>query len=201
MPIKVIERNLEGFVVLVVSDSEQKYWVTCQSRLQIIVPNRDTSCSTFAMMTGRAEPLSIESLLQKQKQEKEAASKVCFGYIQQLISIHWTRLLQPKFLSKEERAKIAIAKRAAELKEQREREEKAKQDRETLEREAGDIRQRDRERERATRYGGGAANTSRRKLSSFVAHRSTLIVPCRRRQGEIWSSRERQSLWQARGER
>ncbi|KIK99291.1 hypothetical protein PAXRUDRAFT_30608 [Paxillus rubicundulus Ve08.2h10] len=102
-------------------------------------------------MTGRTEPLSIESLLQKQKQEKEAASK-------------------PKFLSKEERAKIAIAKRAAELKEQREREEKAKQDRETLEREAEDIRQRDRERERATRYGGGTASTSRHDDKERYGH-------------------------------
>ncbi|KAF8557260.1 P-loop containing nucleoside triphosphate hydrolase protein [Imleria badia] len=83
----------------------------------------------------RAEPLSIETLLQKQKEEKDAAAK-------------------PKFLSKEERAKIAIAKRAAELKEQREREEKTKQDRDTLEREAESVRQRERERDRAVRYGG-----------------------------------------------
>ncbi|KAF9246185.1 P-loop containing nucleoside triphosphate hydrolase protein [Melanogaster broomeanus] len=93
-------------------------------------------------MAGRTEPLSIESLLQKQKQEKEAA-------------------LKPKFLSKEERAKIAISKRAAELKEQREREEKSKQDREALEREAEEIRQRDREKERTSRYGSGSGNTPR----------------------------------------
>ncbi|KAI6045375.1 P-loop containing nucleoside triphosphate hydrolase protein [Pisolithus marmoratus] len=87
-------------------------------------------------MAGRTEPLSIESLLQKQKEEKEAAAK-------------------PKFLSKEERAKLAIARRAAELKEQRERDERAKREKEALEREAEEIRQRDRERERAARYGGG----------------------------------------------
>jgi ATP-dependent RNA helicase DDX23/PRP28 len=83
---------------------------------------------------ARSEPLSIETLLQKQKEERDAAAK-------------------PKFLSKEERAKIAIAKRAAELKEQREREEKTRQDRDVLEREADAVRQREREKERAARYG------------------------------------------------
>ncbi|KAI6005583.1 P-loop containing nucleoside triphosphate hydrolase protein [Pisolithus albus] len=92
----------------------------------------------YTTMTGRAEPLSIESLLQKQKEEKEAAAK-------------------PKFLSKEERAKLAIARRATELKEQREREERSKREKEVLEREAEEVRQRERERERATRYGGGNA--------------------------------------------
>ncbi|KAG0705927.1 P-loop containing nucleoside triphosphate hydrolase protein [Suillus ampliporus] len=78
-------------------------------------------------MAARTEPLSIESLLQKQKEEREAAAK-------------------PKFLSKEERAKIAIAKRAAELKEQRERDEKSRMDRE------GPRTQREQERERTARY-------------------------------------------------
>ncbi|KAG2349665.1 P-loop containing nucleoside triphosphate hydrolase protein [Suillus weaverae] len=84
-------------------------------------------------MAARAEPLSIESLLQRQKEEREAASK-------------------PKFLSKEERAKIAIAKRAAELREQRERDEKSRTDREGLERQAEEVRQREQERERTARY-------------------------------------------------
>lgn len=89
-------------------------------------------------MAARAEPLSIESLLQKQKQEREAAAK-------------------PKFLSKEERAKIAIAKRAAELREQRERDEKSRTDREALEREAEELRQREQERERTARYSSAPA--------------------------------------------
>ncbi|KAL1756009.1 P-loop containing nucleoside triphosphate hydrolase protein [Schizophyllum commune] len=72
-------------------------------------------------MTSKAEPLSIESLLQKQRAEKEAASK-------------------PKFLSKEERAKLAIAKRAAEIREQKEKEERARKEREDLERQAEEIR-------------------------------------------------------------
>ncbi|KAH9951916.1 DEAD-domain-containing protein [Amylocystis lapponica] len=88
------------------------------------------------MAAARTQPLSIESLLQKQKEEKEAASK-------------------PRFLTKEQRAKLAIDKRAQEIKEQREKEENAKKDREALERDAEEIRQRERERDRATRYGGG----------------------------------------------
>ncbi|KAH7915000.1 P-loop containing nucleoside triphosphate hydrolase protein [Hygrophoropsis aurantiaca] len=68
----------------------------------------------------RTEPLSIESLLVKQKEEKEAAAK-------------------PKFLTREERAQIAIAKRAAELRDQRERGEKARADRDALEREADEL--------------------------------------------------------------
>ncbi|KIM80749.1 hypothetical protein PILCRDRAFT_822015 [Piloderma croceum F 1598] len=91
-------------------------------------------------MATRAEPLSIESLLQKQKVEKEAASK-------------------PKFLSKEERAKIAIAKRAQEIREQKVKEDKSKQDREALEKEAEDIRQR--ERSQPNRYGSGNRNEER----------------------------------------
>ncbi|KAI6028766.1 P-loop containing nucleoside triphosphate hydrolase protein [Pisolithus orientalis] len=82
-------------------------------------------------MTSRAEPLSIESLLQETERRERGSCK--------------------------ERANLAIARRAAELKEQREREERAKREKEALEREAEEIRQRERERERATRYGGGNA--------------------------------------------
>ncbi|KAG5353986.1 mRNA splicing protein prp28 [Termitomyces sp. Mn162] len=74
-------------------------------------------------MADRSQPLSIESLLQKQKAEKEAAAK-------------------PKFLSKEERAKIAIAARAKEIQEQRQKDDSARRDREALEREAEELRQR-----------------------------------------------------------
>ncbi|TFK84628.1 DEAD-domain-containing protein [Polyporus arcularius HHB13444] len=87
-------------------------------------------------MAARSEPLSIESLLQKQREEKEAAAK-------------------PKFLTKEQRAQLAIEKRQQEIREQREKEERAKKDREALERGVEEVRQRERERERASRYGGG----------------------------------------------
>ncbi|PPQ86849.1 hypothetical protein CVT25_012568 [Psilocybe cyanescens] len=83
----------------------------------------------------RSEPLSIENLLQRQREEKEAASK-------------------PKFLTKEERAKLAIAKRAQEIKEEREKNEAARRDREVLEREAEELSQRN-------RYGGGGGGSGR----------------------------------------
>ncbi|KAF8212328.1 P-loop containing nucleoside triphosphate hydrolase protein [Mycena galopus ATCC 62051] len=85
-------------------------------------------------MSARSEPLSIESLLQKQKQEREAASK-------------------PKFLSKEERATLAIAKRAQEIREQKEKDELAKKDREALERDADELRMKERNQSSSNRYG------------------------------------------------
>ncbi|KAG6890460.1 hypothetical protein C0992_001507 [Termitomyces sp. T32_za158] len=88
-------------------------------------------------MANRSEPLSIESLLQKQKAEKEAASK-------------------PKFLSKEERAKIAIASRAKEIQGEREKQDKARRDREALEREAEELRQK--ERGQNGHYSGGGSS-------------------------------------------
>ncbi|KAJ3726087.1 P-loop containing nucleoside triphosphate hydrolase protein [Lentinula raphanica] len=90
-------------------------------------------------MSSRTEPVSIESLLQKQREEKAAASK-------------------PKFLSKEERAALAIAKRAQEIKEQKLKDENAKKDRETLEKEADSLRYRDSNR----RYGHPERNNSYR---------------------------------------
>ncbi|KAJ3812365.1 P-loop containing nucleoside triphosphate hydrolase protein [Lentinula aff. lateritia] len=73
---------------------------------------------------SRTEPVSIESLLKKQKEEKEAAAK-------------------PKFLSKEERAALAIAKRTQEIREQKLKDENAKKDRAALEKEADGLRYRD----------------------------------------------------------
>jgi ATP-dependent RNA helicase DDX23/PRP28 len=81
--------------------------------------------------------------------------------------------IQPKFLSKEERAKIAIAKRAAELKEQRERDEKARMDREVLERDAQEVRQREQERERTARYSTGG---DRRMI--FTRSNSLVLISC-----------------------
>ncbi|KAK2466987.1 hypothetical protein APHAL10511_001245 [Amanita phalloides] len=75
-------------------------------------------------MASRSEPLSIDSLLQKQREEKEAASK-------------------PKFLSRDERAKLALAKREQEFNDQRERDERKRLEREVLERSADDIRQKE----------------------------------------------------------
>ncbi|KAI0807454.1 DEAD-domain-containing protein [Fomes fomentarius] len=87
-------------------------------------------------MAARSEPLSIELLLQKQREEKEAAAK-------------------PRFLTKEQRAQLAIQKRAQEIKEQKDKDERSKRDREALERDAEEFRQKERERDRSSRYGGG----------------------------------------------
>ncbi|KAH9005212.1 P-loop containing nucleoside triphosphate hydrolase protein [Lactarius hatsudake] len=89
-------------------------------------------------MAPGAEPLSIESLLQKQKEEREAAAR-------------------PKFLSREERANIAIAKRSQEIQEEKRKEEDNRKNREELEREAEAIRRRERDTKYTTsnsaRYG------------------------------------------------
>jgi len=101
----------------------------------------------------RSEPLSIESLLQKQKEEKDAASKV--SLLTTLLYILADEFSKPKFLSKEERARIAIAKRAQEIKEQRERDEQTKQDREALERDADELRRKEESSGASNRYGSG----------------------------------------------
>lgn len=63
---------------------------------------------------------------------------------------------QPKFLSKEERAKLAIAKRAQEIREQKEKDENTRKDRDMLEREADELRQKGRTQSASSnRYGGG----------------------------------------------
>ncbi|EIM90151.1 P-loop containing nucleoside triphosphate hydrolase protein, partial [Stereum hirsutum FP-91666 SS1] len=90
---------------------------------------------------SKLEPLSIDSLLLKQKAEKEAASK-------------------PKFLSKEERANLAIARRAAELAQEKEKVTSVQRDREALEREAEQLRARERD-ARGTYGGGGGGGGGR----------------------------------------
>ncbi|KAF5315965.1 hypothetical protein D9611_004618 [Ephemerocybe angulata] len=85
------------------------------------------------MNGNRSEPLSIETLLKKQREEKEAASK-------------------PKFLTKEQRAQIAIEKRSQEIRAEKEKEEAKRREREALEREAGEL---ERQHNQGGRYGGG----------------------------------------------
>ncbi|CAE6433369.1 unnamed protein product [Rhizoctonia solani] len=103
-------------------------------------------------------PLSIESLVEKQRAEQEAASK-------------------PKFLTREERAKIAIERRAAEIRGEKEKEQRAREERERLENEAQSLgapkdremrdgrfdRDRDRERDRGDKYGGRYDERNRRR--------------------------------------
>jgi ATP-dependent RNA helicase DDX23/PRP28 len=114
-------------------------------------------------MAPGAEPLSIESLLQRQKEEREAAARVS----SQLVLLTWNSVeisqfflfSKPKFLSKEERAKIAIAKRAQEIHEEMRKEEENRKNREQLEREAEIIRRQERESKYAT-----SNTTSSRRL-------------------------------------
>jgi ATP-dependent RNA helicase DDX23/PRP28 len=82
-----------------------------------------------------AGPLSVEDILARQKAQKEEASK-------------------PKFLTKADRAKIALQKRNAEVKEQQLREEEEKRSRADFERAAEEERRRAEE----ARYGGGGRN-------------------------------------------
>jgi len=98
------------------------------------------------MAAKAREPLSIESLLQKQKEEREAASKVslCHGSTV-CLSIDIGEPTQPKFLSKEERAKLAIEKRTQELREQREKDQLQRADRDAFERQAAELRSRERD--------------------------------------------------------
>jgi ATP-dependent RNA helicase DDX23/PRP28 len=93
-------------------------------------------------MASRSQPLSIESLLKKQREEKEAASKVHLVSLTVILSC-LTPLQQPKFLTKEERAKLALAKREQEIKDQREKDEKRKTERDALERDAEEVRQKE----------------------------------------------------------
>ncbi|KAA1067965.1 mRNA splicing protein prp28 [Puccinia graminis f. sp. tritici] len=85
---------------------------------------------------GPKQPLSIETLLAQQKAEKEAASK-------------------PKFLSKEQRAALAIAKREQEVAAEKARLAEAAAKREELERSA-----------RETKYGSYSSRNSSRNGSS-----------------------------------
>ncbi|KAF6761555.1 pre-mRNA-splicing ATP-dependent RNA helicase PRP28 [Ephemerocybe angulata] len=84
------------------------------------------------MSRNGLEPLSIESLLRKQSEEKEAASK-------------------PIFLRKEQRAQIAIERRSQEVRADKEKYENKRKEREVLEREAGEL---GKQHNQGGRYGG-----------------------------------------------
>ena len=95
-------------------------------------------------MAPGTEPLSIESLLQKQREEREAAARVSALSYWCPLAISFPSF-QPKFLSREERARIAISKRAQEIQEEKRREEENRKNREQLEREAETIRRQERD--------------------------------------------------------
>ena len=68
-----------------------------------------------------------------------------------------TNTSQPKFLSKEERAKLAIAKRAQEIREEKDRTEASRRDRQALEHQAEELAQRDRN----SKYNNGGTGGGR----------------------------------------
>lgn len=86
------------------------------------------------------QPLSIEAILAQQKAEKEAASRVSSfsGKCGTMLMLHIS--LQPKFLSKEERAALAIERRAAEVAAEKAKVAEAAARREELERQANEAR-------------------------------------------------------------
>jgi len=92
--------------------------------------------TTFNTMAG---PLSVEDILAKQKAEKEASAK-------------------PKFLSKAERAKIALEKRNAEVKSQQQKDEEEKAARIAFERQVEDERRKNEEARYAGNGGGRYGN-------------------------------------------
>jgi ATP-dependent RNA helicase DDX23/PRP28 len=105
-------------------------------------------------MVDRAQPISIETLLQKQKEEKEAAARVSPPTPR--MCPRWVNLdtpQQPKFLTKAQRAELALAEHNREEQERREKEERERKGREVLERDAEEFRVRDRDRNRESRYG------------------------------------------------
>ena len=93
-------------------------------------------------------PISVEDMLAKQKAEKEAAAKVRDSRTSKR-SFAKHPSLQPKFLSKAERAAMALEKRNAEVRVQQEKDDTEKADRIAFEKAAEEERRR----QEATRYG------------------------------------------------
>ena len=101
-------------------------------------------------MTG---PLSVEDIVAKQRAEREAAAKVRSPYVMHILTL---TSLQPKFLSKTERAALALEKRNAEVKVQQIKEEGEARERLQFDQAAEEERRRG----DAARYGGGDSNGS-----------------------------------------
>ncbi|TXT11093.1 hypothetical protein VHUM_01844 [Vanrija humicola] len=103
-----------------------------------------------------ATPLSVEDILAKQKAEKEAAAKV--RRLEPLTKLADPRA-QPKFLTKAQRAALALEKRAQEVTEQKAREQADRAERDKLDRAADAEARRQQE---AARYGGRGDERDRR---------------------------------------
>ena len=98
-------------------------------------------------LLNMAGPLSVEDILARQKAEKEAASKVSYSHRLQARAD-----IQPRFLSKAERERLALEKRNAEVKAQQEREETEKAQRAEFEKHVEEERRK----AESARYGAGS---------------------------------------------
>jgi ATP-dependent RNA helicase DDX23/PRP28 len=115
-----------------------------------------------------AGPLSVDEILAKQKADKDAAGRVCsFSSRCRVAKL----TLQPKFLTKAERAALALEKRNTDVKAQQEREEVEKREREEFEKKAEEERRRS----DGGRYGAGGPNEGRCELT-LVSFRAKLIT-------------------------
>ncbi|KAL7749346.1 mRNA splicing protein prp28 [Sorochytrium milnesiophthora] len=94
------------------------------------------------MVIEKKDPLSLEDVLKKRAQEKEAAAK-------------------PKFLSKEERAKIALEKRAKEVEALRDRQDEVRKESEAFLKNAEALRREQEERERENARYNNRSGSSR----------------------------------------
>ena len=92
------------------------------------------------------QPVSIQALLRTQREEREAKARVRDRDRDRDTVSYSLTSIQPRFLSREDRAALAIASRAQEIRQQREREDLVRRDREALERQADEIRNADRAR-------------------------------------------------------
>ena len=91
--------------------------------------------------------VSLTALIHRiPSQETKRGKGGCFKGFFSIAYCHLSCLTppkQPKFLTKGERAKLALAKREQEIKDQQEKDEKRKTERDALERDAEDLRQKE----------------------------------------------------------
>jgi ATP-dependent RNA helicase DDX23/PRP28 len=106
-------------------------------------------------------PVSLEELLAKKEEEKQAANRVCTRDFVLNVTINDANIIpeQPTFLTKEERAKLALERRQKEVAEQRDRRMKDAQHKMEFDQKAEDEARR---MEEASRYSSNNSRNDRR---------------------------------------
>lgn len=107
----------------------------------LALPTFSRLCAA-SRMSSRT-PLSIEAILEKQRKEKEDASRVSSPSAFPFPRPAHSCVAQPKFLTKAERAAIALAKRAAEVEASKDKDQAQHSARDELERKARAERSQD----------------------------------------------------------